>query len=104
MTDVDWIDLSDVIDKLRSQLSEARATAVGQDVTFAVGAVTVELAVEARREGGVGGGVRFGVVTLEGKGGISSGSTHKVTLQLLPHDATGASFDVEGLVSEPPSR
>ncbi|MDQ1289317.1 MAG: hypothetical protein QG622_2883 [Actinomycetota bacterium] len=104
MTDQDWMELSEAITQLRSQLSAAREAAVGQDLLFTVGAVEVELGVEARREAGGGGGLKFGVVSLQGKGSLSSGTTHKVKLQLQPHDRAGGSIDVGDTVSALPSR
>lgn len=103
VADQDWVELSEAIRQLRVQLSDARAMAVGQDVTFTVGVVEVELAVEAHREVGAGGGIRFGVVSLEGKGGVSSGSTNRVRVQLQPHHL-GVDLEVGGHVDQPPLR
>jgi hypothetical protein len=104
MADEVWVDLATAIGQIREQLATARADAVGSDVLFTVGKVEVELGVEATRESGGGMGLNFGVVTWEGKGAGTSTSTHKVCLELLPHDTVGGSIDVEGQVPVLPER
>ena len=104
MGDGDWVDLADAIDELRVQLSTARTNAVGKDVLFTAGKAEIELAVEVRREGGGGLGLKFGIVSVEGKGSMSSGSAHRLRLELTPHDPSGGDIDVRDRVGTPPSR
>jgi hypothetical protein len=104
MGDQDWVELADAIDQLRTQLSTAQVRAAGKDVLFSVGKTEIEMAVEARREGGVGGGIKFGIVSLEGKGSLSSGSTHRLKLELTPHDLLGRDIDVSGQADRLPDR
>ncbi len=49
----------------------------------------LETAVEVNREVGGQGGVRFWVVSLGGSGSVARGSTHRVTLQLVPKTPGG---------------
>jgi hypothetical protein len=104
MSDGNWIELADAIAQLRAQLSAARAEAAGKDVLFTVGKAEIELAVEARREGGGGLGFTFGVLSLEGKGSASSGSTNRLRLELSPHDPAGHDIDVSGQAQQLPNR
>jgi hypothetical protein len=100
----DWLELGDAIAQLRSQLSDARAKAPGEDILFTVGKAEIELAVELRREGGGGLGFKFGIVSLEGKGSVSSGSVNRLRLELIPHDPDGHDIDVRQEVSKIPEQ
>jgi Trypsin-co-occurring domain 2 len=104
MNDLEWVDVSDAIGQLRAQLSEARAAAVDEELLFSVDKAEVELVVEARREAGAGGGIRFGVVSLEGKGSVSSTSSHRLRLELTPHDRAGRSVDIGDQIVAPSSQ
>lgn len=104
MDDGNWVDLADAIAELRIQLSTARTNAVGKDVLFTVGKAEIELTVEARREGGGGLGFKFGIVSVDGKGSMSSGSAHRLRLELTPHDPSGGDIDVRDRVEKLPSR
>jgi hypothetical protein len=105
----EWLDVADAIGQLRDQLSKAREAAVraasrGEDVLFTVGKAQVELAVEARRELDGRVGFKVWVAEVGGQGSISSGSSHRLHLELLPHDQAGGSIDVSGRVATPPDR
>ncbi|MFI5619004.1 trypco2 family protein [Streptomyces sp. NPDC051567] len=55
----------------------------------------MEFQVDLRRTGGVDAGLRWGVVSAGGKGEVSSGSGHRVTLVLNPkNSATGGNAEV----------
>lgn len=97
-----WMELSTAIEVLREQLVVAVEQGAGEDVRFGVGKVEVEFGVEARRVGGGGGGVRFGVFSLEGKAELSSAATHRVKLELIPQGRDGQPLRVAGRVSAPP--
>ena len=95
--DGDDVKLADAVDLVRAQLAEARrraARAADQDVRFRVGDVTVEFGVELTRQGDGRLGLTLGVVTASAGGGGSRQTSHKVTINLKPHDASGADFDI----------
>jgi hypothetical protein len=102
------VELSDAIEVVREQLVTAQLAGqrivAGQVLTFVVGKVEVEFAGEVKKVAGVGGGVKFWVVSADGKAERSSGSTHKVKIELIPQAADGTSFTVAGGVDEPPSQ
>ncbi len=74
----------------------------GQVLTFAVGKVSIEFSGEVTNVGGVGGGVRFCVVTAEAGTQRSTGAVHRVTVELIPQTAEGDSFIVADDVDAPP--
>jgi hypothetical protein len=80
------VGLADAIRELRRELTQAMAEGHGQQVRFELGPVEMEFLLEISKaaEGDVG--VRFWVVSLGGKGSVSSGSTHRVKLSLSPRD------------------
>lgn len=102
MVEDDWVELATAIQVLRDQLAAARDTGQGQDIRFEVAKVEVEFAVEAKKVGGGGLGVKFGVISVDGKGERSSGATHRLRLELTPRDAQGQPFEVSGTVAELP--
>ena len=102
--DDDFVELSEAIDVLREQLWNARELGRGRSPRFSVGRVEVEFCVEARREAGAEGGVRFGVFTLGAHGSVASTSTHRLRLELTPLTDGGDSWEVHGTVVEPPSQ
>ncbi len=99
-----WMELSTAIEVLREQLVVAAEQGAGQGVRFGVGKVEVEFGLEARRVGGGGGAVRFGVFSLEGKAELSSAATHRVKLELIPQDEDGEPLRVAVWGSAPPPR
>src|SRR4051812_20280909 len=86
----DWVGLADAVRALRSELTAAMAESEGQRLRFELGTVEMEFLLDVRKEAGVEAGVKFWVISLGAKGGVSSGSTHRVKLALSPVDvATG---------------
>lgn len=81
-----WVGLADAVRALRSELTAAMAEAEGQRVQFELGSVEMEFLVEVQKEGGGEAGIKFWVVSVGAKGGLSSGSTHRVKLALSPKD------------------
>jgi Trypsin-co-occurring domain 2 len=81
-----WVGLADAVRALRSELTAAMAEAEGQRLRFELDAVEMEFLLEVRKEGGAEAGVKFYVISLGAKGGVSSGSTHRVKLSLSPKD------------------
>ncbi len=100
------VELSDAIGVVRKQLISAqlasRRDADSEVLTFAVGKVSIEFSGEVKTIAGGSGGIRFWVVTAEGKGERSTGGTHKVTIELIPQTPEGTSFVVADDVDAPP--
>jgi hypothetical protein len=91
------IPLASAIRSLRGQLVEAVRSAEGEEIQFALGPVELELRVEAARERGGEAGIKFWLVSIGGKGSLSSGTLHTVRLTLTPvrgSDAAGEKQDV----------
>jgi hypothetical protein len=85
----DWVGLADAIRALRRELTASMTAAQGEAIRFELGPVEMEFLLEVRKEGGGEAGVRFWVVSLGGKGAVSSGSTHRVVLSLTPKGPSG---------------
>lgn len=100
------VELSDAIEVVREQLIAAqlagRRVVAGRVLTFAVGKVSIEFSGEVKKVDGVGGGVKFWVVTADAKAERSTGATHKVTVELTPQAVDGKSFIVADDVNAPP--
>jgi hypothetical protein len=89
-----WLDLADALDLLRDQIVEAQQRAAGHPLRFVMGPVTVELEVELERSGALSGGLRFGVVSVDGRGERSNRSAHRVTVTLTPRLDGGADIEI----------
>ncbi len=77
------IGLADAIASLRAELSRARVDAKGQDISFGVDKIEVELALEFGTTREAGGGLKlFSFLDLSGKAGDSAKTGHKVKLML----------------------
>lgn len=88
------VGLTAALTELRAQLLEAQQASVGQDISFGVGKVEVELTVEMKTTGGGQAGVRFWVVNADAKIDHSRGATHKVKLELIPTGPRGEPLKV----------
>jgi hypothetical protein len=80
------VGLADAIRELRRELTQAMAEGHGQQVRFELGPVEMEFLLEISKAAEGDAGVRFWVVSLGGKGSVSTGSTHRVKLSLSPRD------------------
>jgi hypothetical protein len=92
------VGLADAVKALRAELTSAMAEGADQALRFELGPVEMEFLLEVNREAGGEGGVRFWVVSLGASGSVTHGSTHRVTLQLVPKTSSGGSpliHDVE---------
>lgn len=89
MPDAQWVGLADAIRALRSELTAAMAEGADQELRFELGSVEMEFLLEVQREAGTEAGVKFWVINLGAKGGVTSGSTHRVTLALTPRTRAG---------------
>ena len=74
---------------LRRELAVATAEGADAEIHFELGPVEMEFLVEVKKDGGADAGIRFGVVSLGAKGGVASGSTHRLKLVLTPADSHG---------------
>lgn len=78
--------MADAVRALRSELTAAMAEAEGQRLQFELDSVEMEFLLEVRKEGEAEAGIKFWVICVGAKGGVSSGSTHRVKLALSPKD------------------
>jgi len=83
------IELSELIENLRSELSQARKAGEGEELRFEVGQVELELSVVVSKEGSGSGSVRFWVIGLGGEVKASSAATQQMKLTLTPRLASG---------------
>ncbi len=97
MPDSERLKLAEAVAALRQELTSAMRAGEGERVRFELGTVEMEFGLELAKERGAEAGVKFWVVTLGGKGSTTSGSTHRVTLQLTPKGADGGAL---GLISD----
>jgi hypothetical protein len=83
------VGLAEAVRALRAELTSAMAEGADQALRFELGPVEMEFLLEVNREAGGQGGVRFWVVSVGGSGSVARGSTHRVTLQLVPKTSSG---------------
>jgi hypothetical protein len=76
--------LASAIRALRAELQDAISAGSGEQLRFALGAIELELQVQAASEGVGEAAVKFWVVSVGGKGGRSSEATHTLRLSLTP--------------------
>lgn len=86
--DFEGIELADAIASLRDQLVEAAGRASGQPVTFEVGDIQMEFALELRKEVKGGAKVKAWVVEAGADATRSTARTHRVSFTLKPRDTT----------------
>jgi hypothetical protein len=92
MRDDEPIGLAEAIGRVRAELEDARVRGEGQELQFRLDEVTLEFAVELKREGGVDAGIKLWVVSVGAKGGVSSAHTNKVTVKMVPQVKSGAEW------------
>jgi hypothetical protein len=95
--DSERLGLAEAVAALRKELTSAMTAGAGERVRFELGTVEMEFQLELAKERGAEAGVKFWVVTLGGKGSTTSGSTHRVSLQLTPKGPDGGAL---GLISD----
>ena len=88
------VGLAEVIRQIRGELEEARQDAEEHDIGFSVEKVSLEFTVQVHRTGSGHGGLRIGVVTAELGGSVDRGTTHRVQIELQPHDHDGGRVQV----------
>ncbi|WP_329179240.1 MULTISPECIES: trypco2 family protein [unclassified Streptomyces] len=84
-----FVGLAEVIQQIRGELEQARAAAEDEQIGFTVDKVSLEFTVQVHRAGTAGGGLRIGVVTAELGGSVDKGTTHRVQVDLEPHNGSG---------------
>ncbi|GLW91351.1 trypco2 family protein [Actinokineospora globicatena] len=95
------IELADAVAALRDELIAAASRDVDPRVSFTVGPIELELAVELKRDVSAKAGFKAWVVTGEAKAGLAQTRTHKVKVQLTAKDAEGADLLVHGRADRP---
>ncbi|GLW33785.1 trypco2 family protein [Actinoplanes regularis] len=83
----DAIELSDLIEHLRNELSQAVRTGDGQDLRFEPGPIELELTVGVHRDYGADAKVRFWVLDMAASGKHNSTLTQRIKLTLTPRMA-----------------
>ena len=78
------IGLKEAVGALRKELSDSITDAVGKELRFEVGGITLEFQVEVERTAEGKGGIKFWVVDLGGKLSQASTTTHRITVPLKP--------------------
>jgi len=89
--------LSDVLDKLRSDLLEAQRASKDSPLVLLVGDVEVELKVVATKSAGAKGGFKLAVFSADASGSMSEAATQTLKLKLTPKSKGGGEFNVNDL-------
>ncbi|MET9516861.1 trypco2 family protein [Streptomyces sp. NPDC002994] len=89
-------ELADVISQVRAELEEAQRRGRASGLRFRVERVSLEFAVQVRRETGGKGGLRIGVVTADVGRTTASDTTHRIQVELQPRGRDGGVIDVGG--------
>ena len=90
------IELANAVAAVRDELLDAAARGTGQDITFAVGPIEMEFAVELRADAKVRAGFRAWVLSADAEAGGAWARSHRVKVTLTPKRADGADL----LISE----
>lgn len=90
------IELSKAVAAVRDELLEAAAAGAGEELTFKVGPVELEFAVELRADAKVKAGFKAWVVSGDVEAGVARGRTHRVHVTLTPQRADGGDLVVKG--------
>jgi hypothetical protein len=87
--------LADVMSQVREELEEAQRRGADSPVRFSVEKVSLEFAVQVRREGSGRAGLRIGVVTAGAGGALSRDTVHRIQVELQPRRGDdGRTLDV----------
>ncbi|GAA2435114.1 trypco2 family protein [Streptomyces lavendulocolor] len=99
----EWLDLAEAVSLLRTQLAQAQQQVVDEGdngVQFLVGEITLELGLELTGTRSAGAGLRFSVVSADGKADRAKKATHKVTVQLTPQTPAGVPIPINDFEPE----
>jgi hypothetical protein len=86
------IGLAEAIQKVRTELDQARLGREGKELQFRLDEVSLEFQVEVTREGGAEGGINIWVVSFGAKGGVRNTGTHTVTVSMVPQIKSGGEW------------
>jgi hypothetical protein len=78
------VELAELIDQLRTELSVAMRAGAGADLRFEIGPVDLEVTVAVTKEATPGAKVKFWVVELGTDAKLGSGTTQRIKLTLDP--------------------
>jgi hypothetical protein len=78
------VELAEVIQHLRQELTRAMQQSEGEDLRFQLGPVELAVDVVVERSGDASGGVRFWVVDAHADGRLASSLTQRIRLVLDP--------------------
>jgi len=90
------IELYELIENLRSELTKARRAGEGEELRFEIGQVELQLSVAVTKEAEASGGVKFWVLELGTDATATSAATQQMTLTLTPQLAGGGKALVSG--------
>ncbi|MFD0072158.1 trypco2 family protein [Streptomyces sp. NPDC127166] len=92
------VELSELIEQLRTELATSMRAGRDSDVQFELGPVELELEVAVEKEAKPGAKVRFYVMELGGEGRLASTNTQriKLTLEARPAGEPGRRLMVSG--------
>lgn len=100
LVDEPMVGLAEAIRSLRVELSKAMQEGEGQGLRFRVQPVELEFELAVTNGKGGGGGVRFWMISAEGKLDRSTTATHRLKLSLAPLVATAAGQEQEVVVAD----
>ncbi|GAA1214798.1 hypothetical protein GCM10009665_00740 [Kitasatospora nipponensis] len=78
------IELSDAIEVIRRQLSDASARGAGQPIQFEVGPVTLDFTVELKRDARASGGIKAWVLSGDLEAGLAQNRVQRISVTLTP--------------------
>lgn len=84
------IELADAVSALRDSLLDAVGKAGSTEVSFVVGPIEMEFAVEVRSDAKVKGGIKAWLISADAEAGISRNRVQRVKVSLSPKTASGA--------------
>jgi hypothetical protein len=94
------IELRKAVAALRDELMEAARDGAGEQISFAVGTIELEFAVELRADAKAQSGFKAWVISGDVSAGVARGRTQRVKVSLTPTDtATGRSPEIAGRVA-----
>lgn len=88
------IPLSEMIESLRQELAVAIDKGNGKSVKFDVESAELEVEFVASKTKEAGGGLKFWVISAEGKAGMGEKTTHRLKIKLKPKRADGRPLEV----------
>ncbi|MEW2079132.1 trypco2 family protein [Streptomyces sp. NPDC013433] len=95
------IELADAVAALRNELLAAVARGADPNLTFKVGPVELEFAVELREDDKVKGGLKAWVISAGLETGTAQGTTQRVKVTLTPQGPDGKDLMVRGSAGRP---